>query len=187
MENTIFAPPTATPRELFEEPAWFACRTRSRAEKKVDEVLASKGVASYLPLVELEREWSDRKKQVAFPLFPSYVFARFSLSNMPMVVRTPGLIEVVRINGYPTPIRDKEIESVRALIEGARRVGVEPEPHHHLVKGTEVEVLEGPFRGLQGILTEVRGKTRIVVRLEAIRQAVSVEMEHHFVRPLPTN
>lgn len=140
-----------------------------------------------MPLIEIEREWSDRKKQVEFPLFPSYVFVRFHLLDLPMVVRTAGLIEVVRVNGYPTPIREREMESVRALVEGAQRVGVQPEPHHHLVKGVEVEVLMGPFQGLQGVLTEVRGKTRIVVRLEAIRQAVSVEMEHHFVRPVPTS
>jgi transcription antitermination factor NusG len=52
------------------------------------------------------------------------------------------------------------------------------------VAGQEVRVIQGPFEGLQGILTEVRGKTRIVVRLEAIRQAVSVEMSSHFVLPV---
>jgi transcription antitermination factor NusG len=52
------------------------------------------------------------------------------------------------------------------------------------VAGQEVRVIQGPFEGLRGILTEVRGKTRIVVRLEAIRQAVSVEMSSRFVLPV---
>jgi transcription antitermination factor NusG len=99
-------------------------------------------------------------------------------------VRTPNLIEVVRVNGSPTPIREREIESIRSLVHGAQDAGEEPAPHEYLVAGQEVRVIQGPFQGLQGILTEVRGKTRIVVRLEAIRQAVSVEMSSRFVLPV---
>jgi hypothetical protein len=44
--------------------------------------------------------------------------------------------------------------------------------------------MQGPFKDMVGILTEVRGKTKIVVRLTAIRQAVSVEMASGFVLPV---
>ena len=161
---------------------WYACRTRARSEKKVDRLLAAAGVTSYLPLVERLRQWSDRSKHVEFPLFPGYVFARFSLSVLPDIVRTPNLIEVVKVNGAPTPIREEEIDSIRALVLGAERIGEEPAPHEYLARGQEVRVIEGPFQGLRGILTEVRGSTRIVVRLGAIRQAVSVEMSRRYVK-----
>jgi transcription antitermination factor NusG len=170
--------------ERCEREEWYACRTRARAEKKVDRLLTGAGVTSYVPLVERTRQWSDRSKRVTFPLFPGYVFARFSLSSLSEIVRTPNLIEVVRTNGSPTPVRETEIESIRALILGAHRIGEEPSAHDYLVRGQEVRVTEGPFAGLRGILTEVRGKSRIVVRLEAIRQAVSVEMASRFVSPV---
>ena len=172
------------PLELVDGPRWYACRTRARAEKKVDRLLTVAGVTSYVPLVERLMQWSDRSKRVTFPLFPGYVFARFALSSMPEIVRTPNLIEVVRVNGSPTPIREREIESIRSLVHGAQDAGEEPAAHEYLVAGQEVRVIQGPFQGLQGILTEVRGKTRIVVRLEAIRQAVSVEMSSRFVLPV---
>jgi transcription antitermination factor NusG len=172
------------PQKLFDTHAWYACRTRARAEKKVDRLLTAAGVTSYVPLIERSRQWSDRSKQVTFPLFPGYVFARFSLSSLPEIVRTPSLIEVVRVNGSPTPIRESEIESIRSLVLGAHRIGEEPSAHDYFVRGQEVRVVQGPFEGLRGILTEVRGKTRIVVRLEAIRQAVSVEMASRFVSPV---
>jgi len=172
--------PAAVPRE----PKWYACRTRARAEKQVDRVLAAAGIDSYVPVIERLRQWSDRSKRVTFPLFPGYVFARFSLSALPQIVRTPNLIEVVRVNGYPTPLRDAEIEAVRSLVAGAHHAGVEPSVQDYLVRGQEVRVVHGPFDGLRGILTEVRGRTRIVVRLEAIRQAVSVEMDGRFVLPV---
>lgn len=179
--------PHNAPQELYERQEWYACRTRARAEKKVDRLLTAAGVTSYVPLVERTRKWSDRSKQVTFPLFPGYVFARFSLSSMSEIVRTPNLIEVVRVNGSPTPIREAVIESIRALVHGAHTVGEEPTTHDYLVRGQEVRVVQGPFEGLRGILTEVRGKTRIVIRLEAIRQAVSVEMTSRFVLPVTSD
>jgi transcription antitermination factor NusG len=175
---------STVPLELVDGPRWYACRTRARAEKKVDRLLTAAGVTSYVPLIERLMQWSDRSKRVTFPLFPGYVFARFALSTMADIVRTPNLIEVVRVNGSPTPIREREIESVRSLVHGAQNIGEEPELHDYLVAGQEVRVIQGPFQGLHGILTEVRGKTRIVVRLEAIRQAVSVEMSSRFVLPV---
>lgn len=172
------------PRELSERHEWYACRTRARAEKKVDRLLTTAGVTSYVPLIERTRQWSDRSKRVTFPLFPGYVFARFPLSSLSEIVRTPNLIEVVRTNGSPTPVREAEIESIRALVLGTLQIGEEPSVHDYLIRGQEVRVTEGPFAGLRGILTEVRGRTRIVVRLEAIRQAVSVEMASRFVLPV---
>lgn len=163
---------------------WYACRTRARAEKKVDRLLTAAGVVSYLPLVERLRAWSDRSKRVQFPLFPGYVFARSTRAALPDIVRTPSLIEIVRVNGAATPIREAEIESIRALVLGSGSIGEEPMAHEYLIHGQEVRVVQGPFQGMQGILTEVRGRTRIVVRLAAIRQAVSVEMAANFVQPV---
>ena len=165
-------------------PQWYACRTRARSEKKVDRLLTAAGVTSYVPLIERVRTWSDRTKRVGFPLFPGYVFARSTLGSLPEIVRTPNLIEIVRVNGAPTPIREAEIESIRSLVHGSQLIGEEPSAHEYLVRGQEVRVVQGPFSGMQGILTEVRGKAKIVVRLTAIRQAVSVEMASGCVLPV---
>ena len=123
---------------------WYACRTRARAEKKVDRLLTAAGVVSYLPLVERVRAWSDRSKLVKFPLFPGYVFARSTHATLPDIVRTPSLIEIVRVNGAPTPIRDVEIESIRSLVLGSESIGEEPLAHEYLVHGQEVRVVQGP-------------------------------------------
>jgi len=63
--------------QLFDTLRWYACRTRARAEKRAARLLSGNGVESYLPPIERQRQWADRKKRVAFPLFPGYVFARF--------------------------------------------------------------------------------------------------------------
>lgn len=176
--------PDEAPPELYEVARWYACRTRSRSEKKVDRRLAGAGFDTYLPLLERRRQWADRMKRVEFPLFPGYVFARFDLTRLHDILVTPGLVTVVRVSGYPTPVREEELDSVRILVEGANQIGVLPTPSEFLEPGQEVVVTQGPFEGMRGTLLELRGATRVAVRLSAIRQAVGVEMDRALLRPL---
>lgn len=54
--------PAQAPAQLYQKPHWFAFRTRARAEKKVDRYLEGAGLERFLPLLEEEREWSDRSR-----------------------------------------------------------------------------------------------------------------------------
>lgn len=157
-------------------PRWYVCRTRARAEKRVDRLLSSRGIESYVPVVEQVRQWSDRTKRIGFPLFPGYVFARFRLALIHELLGTPGIVTVVQVNGHPTPLRDEELESVRVLVCGLNRTGELPKPVQYVEVGEEVIVTRGPFVGVRGVLAEVRGRTRVVVRLSVLRQAVSIEL-----------
>lgn len=176
--------PAQAPAELYHKAHWFAFRTRARAEKKVDRYLEGAGVERFLPLLEEEREWADRTKRIRVPLFPGYVFARATLGELGDVFRAPGLVTVVQLGGYPTPVDEEELSSVRALVEGANRTGRLPSPADYLQKGDFVQVVAGPFRGMRGVLEEIRGATRVAVRLAAIRHALGVEMERRYLRPL---
>lgn len=124
-------------------------------------------------------------KRVAFPLYPGYLFARFRMDAIGDVLRTPRVVSVVRVNGHPTPVREEELDSVRRLVAGANETGQEPEPEAYLRPGDPVVVTDdGPFRGMRGILVETRGGARVAVRLEAIRQATSVELDAAALTPL---
>ncbi len=177
---------TGAPSDLFDTPRWYACRTRARAEKRADRLLAGNGVESYMPVIEQLRQWSDRKKRVAFPLFPGYVFARFDLRKTYDVLNTPGIVTIVQANGYPTPVRDEELEAVRILVTGVNAGHGLPRPVEDLELGHEVIATEGPFAGMRGVLLEERGRARVVVRLSVLRQAVSVELPRRVLRPVPS-
>ncbi len=174
------------PPGLFDTLRWYACRTRARAEKQAARLLAGNGVESYLPLIEKVRQWSDRKKRVAFPLFPGYLFVRFDLRKTHDVLSTPGIVTIVRGNGHPTPLRDEELDSVRILVTGVNAGHELPRPVEDLELGHEVVATEGPFAGMRGVLLEERGRARVVVRLSVLRQAVSVEIPRQMLRPSPS-
>ncbi len=177
---------TVVPPQLFDTPRWYACRTRARAEKRAARLLAGNGVESYLPVIEQLRQWSDRKKRVAFPLFPGYVFVRFDLRKTYEVLNTPGIVTIVRANGYPTPVRDEELESVRILVTGVNAGQGTPGPVETVTVGQEVIATEGVFAGMRGVLLEERGRTRVVVRLSVLCQAVSVELPRRVLRSVPS-
>jgi peptide/nickel transport system substrate-binding protein len=62
-------------------PEWFAIWTRSRHEKLVRDQLQQKQVEVFLPTINKWSRWKDRKKQIEWPLFPGYCFARFDASD----------------------------------------------------------------------------------------------------------
>ena len=175
---------TVLPPQVFDTPRWYACRTRARAEKRAAGLLAGNGVESYLPVIEQLRQWSDRKKRVAFPLFPGYVFARFDLRKTYEVLNTPGIVTIVRANGYPAPLRDEELESVRILVTGVNAGKGMPWPVETFTIGQEVVVTRGVFAGMRGVLLEERGRTRVVVWLSVLCRAVSVELPRRVLRPV---
>lgn len=160
---------------------WYACRTRGRAEKAVFGRLEATGLPCYLPVITKKRRWADRTKAVGFPLFPGYVFVRFPWHQVSTVLATPGLVDVVRMNGSPSPVLEEELASIHALVTGANETGSLPSPADYLEVGDFVRITQGPFAGMTGILVEERGNTRVAVKLTAIRQAVAVDLKREWL------
>ncbi len=173
------------PAELYAEARWYACYTRARHEKQVEKLLQQRGIDSYLPTLRRERQWKDRRKQVEFPLFPSYVFGRFTLGQIHDVLTTPGVSTIVRTRGYPTPIREHELENVRLFAQALERTGLEPAPRPLPREGDRVRVTDGPFRGVEGLVLETRGRKRVLVGLQAIGQGLEVDIGADVLELIP--
>lgn len=137
---------------------------------------------SYVPLLEQTRQWADRRKRVTFPLIPGYVFARFNARMLATVLRTPGVVTIVRQAQSLAPVLPEELESIRILVACVNSGGAPPEPAEFLEAGQEVMVSRGPFSGIRGVLVEDRGRTRVVIRLLALRKALSVELPREMLR-----
>lgn len=179
---------TRYPRRLLERPHWFALRARARHEKKLVRQLERGGIRVFGALARVERSWSDRTKGVEMPLFPGYVFVHTTLRDPASVLRWPGAVDFVRSRGVPHPVRADEMEAVMTLAQGVTAEGKLPTEEDYLTPGTAVVVTEGPFSGLTGVLHEHRGRRRVVVKLDSLRQARGVSVPAAQVRraqPLP--
>jgi transcription termination/antitermination protein NusG len=165
-------------------PHWYACYTRARHEKQVSRLLQERGLETFLPLVPRVSQWKDRRKTVEWPLFPSYVFGRLAPEDMQRVLATPGVAGLVRTNGRPARIDDEELENVRRFARALSGGGVEVEQRPFLAEGEWVEVMDGPFQGIRGIVVRRRNRRRVLIGLKAIGQALEIDIDTRVLRPV---
>jgi transcription termination/antitermination protein NusG len=153
-------------------PLWYVVRTRSRHEKTVRDQLVGRAIETFLPVVERWSRWKDRRKKVAFPLFPGYCFARFPLVERLRILNVVGVADLVGTSGAPEPVPDLEIEAIQRLASTTLHY----DPHPFLVEGMDVEVVRGPLAGVRGKLLRKDRVTRLVLAVSLIHQAAVVEI-----------
>ena len=154
-----------------------------RHEMSVADHLQGKSYEWFLPLYKTRRRWSDRVKEVSSPLFPGYLFCRFNPHDRLPILKTPGVTQIVGYNHVPVPVDEHEIEAIRRLIAS----GVPNFPCAFLEVGSKVRIETGALRGLEGMLTELKGKRRLVLSITLLQRSVAVEIDSDavsVVRPL---
>jgi transcription antitermination factor NusG len=159
---------------------WFAVWTRSRHEHTVREQLQRKHVEVFLPTITRWSRWKDRKKKIDWPLFPGYCFARFDPDDTLAVLKCSGVVSIVSFEGRPAPIPEQQLESIRRLVGSE----LQYDPCPLVREGMMVEVKHGPLRGVVGRLTRKDShRARLVLSVDLIGQAVSVEIDAADVKP----
>jgi transcription antitermination factor NusG len=159
---------------------WFALEVKPLHERAVADLLAAKSNDVFLPTQQCTRCWSDRKKVLHQPLFPGYVFCRVDAFRRVDVLRTPGVRSIVSFGGTHIPVPEEQIEGIRRIV--ASGFPVETLPLCTL--GAKVRVRNGPFIGLEGILSSVREKSRLVVNLELLQRSVAVQIDRSAISPI---
>lgn len=162
---------------------WFVIWAESRAEKKVEQRVAAMGLQPWLPVVKERHRWSDRWREVEVPLFPGYLFAKATQADWPLVLRTPGVLTVVKEGGKPALLADSFVTALRDAIG---REGAAPEAVTECVDyapGDEVIVQEGVLCGVRGIVRERRGGRQLVIWVAEIGRGVAFTIGAAMVQP----
>jgi transcription antitermination factor NusG len=151
-------------------PAWFALRLLSRRDQRVREDLDAVDIEQFFPTYDELTQWSDRQKLITRPVFPGYAFIRCEPWAFHIVRRISGVVQIL---GVPEPeqIPDGEIASMRIALASRK-----PLLACSYVSGQKVLVTQGPLAGTSGVVVRSKGATRIVIAIELLRRAVSVEI-----------
>ncbi len=181
---TLPLPKKYEPHELpsvFLEPRWYAAYTCANHEKQVAEQLRERGVEHFLPLYETVHRWKDRRVRLSLPLFPGYIFVRLPLRDRLNVLQVPSVVRLVGFgDGLPTALPEEEIATLRNGLGGAHNA----QPHPYLTVGRRVRIRNGPLAGMEGILQRRKGNYRVVICVDLIMRAISVEADVADVMPL---
>ena len=158
---------------------WIAVYTKSRHEKVVIQELENKNIEAYCPIFKERRQWSDRKRWVEFPLFRSYVFAKIELKNSIYILQTTGVHHIIKFQGNISIIPDEIIQNIKSMIDG----GFTVEQVEYFVKGDEVIVVDGPLKGMDGIVVKIKNENKLVLKVAAIQQAIAAQIHPGYLKP----
>jgi len=137
-------------------PLWYVINTKPKKEGQVERLFTEGGFTIYCPKYLRERGVA--------PFFPGYAFLRFEFPEQFQTVKyTRGVKRVVGNDAGPTPIPGEVVDGIRAREQDGlivfERYGEEPSI------GDEIEVVEGPLKGLKGIFRKEVGDTERVMIL----------------------
>ncbi|HYO07785.1 MAG TPA: transcription termination/antitermination NusG family protein [Tepidisphaeraceae bacterium] len=173
MSDVIYRAPVAI-NDTFPEDsldAWFVLRTKSRQEKVLSNELRSRGIANFLPLLSCTKYYGGRKAQVELPVFPGYLFLRGPLEDLYEADRTRRVAQIIKVTDQ---VRlDRELRNIHMALRGNATL----DAYHYLREGVRVEVRDGPFRGLQGVIEHGGRRDRLILQVDILGRAVSLEIE----------
>jgi len=158
---------------------WHAVWTRSRHEQVVCGQLQQKAIESFLPTISRWSRWKDRKKKIDWPLFPGYCFARFDARERLPILKCTGVVSIVSFDGDVVSIPEFEIDGIRRLVQS----DLQFDPCPLIREGELAEVAHGPLKGVIGRLMRKGAHARLVLAVDLIGQAVSVEVDAADVKP----
>lgn len=158
---------------------WFAVTVKPRHEKAVASVLEAKGYDTLLPTYKKRSRYATRTKESHLPLFPGYVFCRFSLLIRLPILTSPGVIGIVGAGPSPLPVDETEIDSLRT----AMRARTELLPYPFLTAGQRVRITEGSLAGVEGIVVRVKSIPSLVLSISLLQRSVLLEIDPEAVTP----
>ncbi len=164
---------------------WFALLTRSNYENIVYESILQKKIEAFLPRIKTKSRRRDRHIMLEKPLFPGYVFVKTSIfpNEQLNILKTTGAVRILGNTNGPVPVSSTQIESLRILT--STEIDVITGNSAKLKQGDPVMILEGPMAGMKGEFVHYKGKSRVVIHVDALRQFAGIEVEEHNVEKLP--
>ena len=150
---------------------WFLLQTKSRQESRAVENLERQGIDSFCPRINIEKILRGRRVVVDEALFPGYLFVSFNQQSVSAtsVRSTRGVSNFVSCAGAPVLVPLELIESLKQREAEQSKMA---EIAGALKAGDSLEILEGPFRGLNAVFSQPDGDSRAIVLINLLNQKV---------------
>lgn len=156
---------------------WYALAVKPRHDKAVSKALENKGFQTFVPLYKNKHQYASRCKETELPLFPGYVFCRFSpLTRLPILI-TPGVIQILGSGHLPIPIDETEMESLQTAL----RLRVTVQPCRFFEAGQRVRITEGALAGVEGVVMSNKQLVRVVLSITLLRRSVLLEIDRNLL------
>lgn len=161
---------------------WFCVHCQPKHEHiAASRLRTQQDIEVFLPQIRFRRATARGPVWFTEALFPGYLFAEFHFERMLPLVRSASGVRNVVSFGQRFPTIEREIiHQLKAQFEGGdlRVISDAPEP------GEWVDVVQGPFAGMKGLVDRVLpAADRVKVLLEILGRSTAVELKLNCVLP----
>jgi transcriptional antiterminator RfaH len=147
-------------------PKWYLVKTKPLNESRIYTRLTEAGFETIYP--KLLKKVKGKGRFDIRPLFPTYLFVRFSLEQLRTVRYTRGVARVVSFGPDPQEVDKEIVEAVRDRMDESGIVKLVKPPVEWKL-GEKLRIGDGPFAGLDAIFLEaLPDRERVVLLLEAV-------------------
>ena len=155
------------------ERQWYVVYSKPQSEDYAKFHLEAKGLQVFFPKLLLPQ--STRRQKRVIPLFPNYLFIHINLFSHEYyaAIWSPGVKRIISFNGYPASIEKVIVE---LLMQESSSEGIIA-ARSTLKTGQEVQITDGPFGGLIGIIQEPpNAKGRVKILLQILNRQAKVDV-----------
>lgn len=163
--------------------AWYLVHTKVRQEMVALHNLERQGYPCYLPQLKVEKRWHGRVQWVTEPLFPRYLFIRLGSGlgarGWGPIRSTIGVSRLVTFGHAPPRISDEVVAAIQ------HDLAHEPAQRRCFAAGDAVQIMEGPFKGLEAVYDMADGQARALVLIQMLHQTVRLSIGIQSIDPKP--
>lgn len=150
---------------------WYVAKVKPQKEGSLTSFLGQWGIEVFYPKIS-----ESGRNGVMKPLFPTYLFCRLDPESgvWPVARWAPGMSYFLSHDGVPTRLQDTMVQYLMQRVEDWNQRGGS---RRNLRQGDKVQVLTGPFAGLEGIFQRyVPSRERCQILLDAVGRLGTVEL-----------
>jgi transcription antitermination factor NusG len=149
---------------------WWVAHTKSRNEKALAGDLAGKGISYFLPMSWKVKKTRGRTIKSLLPIFGGYLFFCGNEMQRIETLKTNRVANLIDVSNQQRLVEEL-LQIERAIVSG-----VNLSPHDYIKVGQKCKVIGGALAGLTGIVVKTRNETRLVLQIDMLGQAASVEI-----------
>jgi transcription antitermination factor NusG len=149
---------------------WWVAHTKSRNEKALANDLILRGIPYFLPMTWTVTRKTHRPVRSLMPIFMGYMFFCGDDDHRVEVLQTHRVANIIDV------VDQIEFITQLSQVEKAIKADVPLTQHHFVKKGQWCRVVAGSLMGLEGIVEDLKGVTRLILQVSMLGQATSVEI-----------
>lgn len=150
---------------------WYVLQYKPNQGDRAQINLSNQGISCFYPKITVSRRKAGKRVEATEALFPGYMFIELSTGDSvwSKVRSTRGVLRVVGFAGKPAAVGE---EVIRQIQEGVDAVSacVTFQP------GQQVQVLGGPFKGLNAVFQSFDGEERALILISFMQQHCTVKI-----------